>query len=327
MSAMQQDQASQLRALMQRDETGIGESENYSDLGRLEESVLGKSADVFFRSATRDPKFKIDKHRSARVLAIASGKGGVGKTNIAVNLALCMARMGQRVVLIDADLGTANIDVIMNVHSPYDLSHVIRRERSLEDAMVYVERGLQLVVGASGLCGIADLTTLQRQSIIDQLTCLETSADIILLDCGAGISQNVLAFARAADELMIVTTPEPTALTDAYALIKVLSLSNCTPPMDLVVNQAATEREGRMIADRIAGVASRFLHTGLSCSGQILHDPHVHQAVCQRTPFISRYPRCPASTCITMLADRIVGHAFALPSRTGFFHRLTRFFY
>jgi flagellar biosynthesis protein FlhG len=303
MSAMLQDQATQLRRLMQSRESPV--AADAAPMSRLPRET----------------------GRSARVIAIASGKGGVGKTNIAVNLALYIARQGRRVVLIDADLGTANIDVIMNVHSSFDLSHVIRRECSLDDAAVCVERCLHLVVGASGLSGIADLTTMQRQTVIDQLARLEAEADIVLLDCGAGISQNVLAFARAADELLVVTTPEPTALTDAYALIKVLSLSNCPPPMDLVVNQAASEAEGRIVAERVASVASRFLHTGLACRGQILHDPHVPQAVRQRIPFITRYPSCPASTCIAMLAERIGHSAMALPARTGFFQRLTRFFY
>jgi flagellar biosynthesis protein FlhG len=272
-------------------------------------------------------KFSKETPRSARVIAIASGKGGVGKTNIAVNLALCLARKGRKVVLIDTDLGTANIDVIMNVQSPCDLSHVIRRERTLKEAAVRVEPRLHLVVGASGLTGIADLTTTQRQSLVDQLMQLEIQSDIILLDCGAGISQNVLAFARAADELMIVTTPEPTALTDAYALIKVLCLAHRAPPMGLIVNQAATEREGLIVSERVAGVASKFLHVPLARCGQILRDPHVSKAVRQRIPFITLYPRCPASDCITMLANRVSSNAEVLAGRSGFFHRLTRFFY
>ena len=316
--SMLQDQAAQLRQLMQSDVARVRQP---TDTRRSTKNNLcesAESADSFLQS-------KIE--RSARVIAIASGKGGVGKTNIAVNLALCLARQGRKVVLIDADMGTANVDVIMNVHSPYDLSHVIRRERTLNEAAVRIEPGLHLVVGASGLAGIADLTTMQRQSLIDQLMRLETHSDIILLDCGAGISQNVLAFSRAADELLIVTTPEPTALTDAYALVKVLSLSSRPPPMGLIVNQVSTEREGLVISERISGVASRFLNIALSRSGQILHDPCVPRAVCQRIPFIIRYPRCPAASCITMLAERVGSSAVAMAGRSGFFQRLSRLFY
>ena len=308
MSVLYDDQATELRRLMEQPLT----------MGSPARSLQSK---------IENAKLAKETPRSARVIAIASGKGGVGKTNIAVNLALCLARKGRNVVLIDADLGTANIDVIMNVHSPYDLSHVIRRERTLREAALRIEPRLHLVAGASGLTGIADLTTSQRQSLVDQLMKLETQSDIILLDCGAGISQNVLAIARAADELMIVTTPEPTALTDAYALIKVLALAHRAPPMGLIVNQAATEREGLIVSERIAGVASKFLHVAVSRSGQILRDPHVARAVRQRIPFITLYPKCPASDCIAMLANRVDSNAEVLAGRSGFFHRLTRFFY
>ncbi len=263
---------------------------------------------------------------AATVIAIASGKGGVGKTNIAVNLALCLARRGRRVVLVDADLGTANVDVVMNVRSPYDLSHVVRGERTLDEIAVPIERGLRLIVGASGVAGVADLSPLQRQELVGELARLETEADVILLDCGAGISQNVLAFAHSADELLIVTTPEPTALTDAYALVKVLSRAPRVPPMGLIVSQTQSLREGRVVAERIASVAARFLGISLECAGQVLRDEHVSRAVRQRVPFVIRFPTCPASSCLAALASRVDQAAAERPARSGFFRRVFRFF-
>jgi flagellar biosynthesis protein FlhG len=262
-----------------------------------------------------------------RVLAIASGKGGVGKTNIAVNLALALARHSQRVVLVDADLGTANVDVIMNVQSAYGLSDVIAGRRSLDDVAVHLEQNLRLITGASGLSAAADLGPLERHHLIDELAALESASDIILLDCGAGISQNVLAFARAADELLLITTPEPTALTDAYALVKVLSRADHAPPTSLVVNQAATLREAQLVADRVASVAARFLGVGLHSHGHILRDDHVGQAVRLRVPFITRFPKCPAATCIAALARRVAGSKPPARSSDGFFRRALGFFY
>lgn len=300
MSALPVDQATQLRLLMQQGDR-----------------LSAPTASVSPQSA--GPR--------ARVLAIASGKGGVGKTNIAVSLALALARRSQRVVLVDADLGTANIDVVMNVQSPYGLSDVIAGRRSLDAVAVRLDPNLRLIAGASGLSAAADLGALERRRLIDELAGLEADCDLILLDCGAGISQNVLAFARAADELLLVTTPEPTALTDAYALIKVLSRTELRPPIALVVNQAATLREGQVVADRVASVAARFLGVPLTSYGHILRDPHVGQAVRQRVPLMNRFPRCPAAACIAALAQRVAVSPPAVRNKSGFFRRALGFFY
>ena len=302
MSALPVDQATQLRLLMRH---GEPQSASSSSL-RPQASCLCPRA---------------------RVFAIASGKGGVGKTNIAVNLALTLARQGKRVVLVDADLGTANVDVILNIQSPFGLSDVIAGNRALGDVAVHFEHNLRLIAGASGLSSAADLGPHERRRLIDELGALEADCDILILDCGAGIAQNVLAFARAADELLLVTTPEPTALTDAYALVKVLSRSDHRPPIALVVNQASTLREGQVVADRVASVAARFLGVGLATYGHILRDEHVGQAVRQRLPFVTQFPKCPAATCIAALAQRVASPKPPIPSAEGFFRRALGFFY
>jgi flagellar biosynthesis protein FlhG len=263
----------------------------------------------------------------AHVIAIASGKGGVGKTNVAVNLSIALARKGLRVVLVDADLGTANVDVVMNVQAPYDLSHVLRKQRTLDEVIVRAESGLRLVVGASGLPAAADLSPFDRQELIEQLAPLESQSDFLILDCGAGISQNVLAFAQASDDLLVVTTPEPTALTDAYALIKVLSRTASCPRLGLVVNQAASAREALLISERVSTVAARFLGADLLPAGQILRDPHVGLAVRQRIPFVVKYPQCPAAHGISALAERVANPALRPAGGHGFFRRVFGFFY
>lgn len=265
--------------------------------------------------------------RTAKIIAIASGKGGVGKTNIAVNLAIALAHAGRSVVLVDADLGTANADLLLDAPAPYDLSHVIRGKRTIDEVTFTLDSGPRFIRGASGLSSAADLDTFERERLVDQLARLEQRTDIILLDCGAGISRNVAAFAQAADELLLVTTPEPTALTDAYALVKVLAHSGHLPSLGLVVNQAASIREAQLVADRIAAVAERFLGLSLESRGHILRDQHVARAVRQRTPFVLAYPRCPAAACIAALARRVDSPTPDRSDRPSFFGRVLGLFY
>src|SRR3954447_16522594 len=165
----------------------------------------------------------VRQRRRASVIAVTSGKGGVGKSNVAVNLAIQLSKAGKRVVLLDADLGLANVDVLCNVDLTTNLSHVIARKKELREVMVDAPGGFRLIGGASGLARMADLADADRQRLVEALAELEQTADVILIDTGAGISPNVLTFTRAADHVLVVTTPEPTAITDAYAVIKVIS--------------------------------------------------------------------------------------------------------
>ncbi len=267
-----------------------------------------------------------DAPRAARVIAVASGKGGVGKTNVSVNLGICLARRGLRVVLIDADLGTGNVDVLMKLSSPYDLSHVASGRRTVDEVLTAARPGLRVLRGASGMSAVADLDPRARGALIEQLTGLESACDVILLDCGAGISQNVVAFATAADDVLVVLTPEPPAMTDAYALIKAMQHHSSRGTMGLLVNQVSGYREGRECAERVAGVARRFLNAAVDVIGQIPRDGHVSQAVRMRVPVVERYPRSPASNALAILAERVEGRAVGLAGRHGFFHRVTRFF-
>src|SRR5256714_5301836 len=204
--------------------------------------------------------------RRATVIAITSGKGGVGKSNISVNLAIKLAEAGKHVVLLDADLGLANADVLCNIEVPFNLAHVIGRKKDLKEVMVRAPGGFHLIGGASGLARMADLTDEDRQRLVDALVPLEYQTDIILIDTGAGISPNVLSFTRAADHVLVVTTPEPTAITDAYAVVKVLTRGDGIAAPDgierrisLLVNQVRSEAEAKIVYARIAKVAKQFL--------------------------------------------------------------------
>src|SRR4051794_5502527 len=247
----------------------------------------------------------VRQRRRASVIAVTSGKGGVGKSNVAVNLAIALASAGRQVVLLDADLGLANADVLCNVTLPANLAHVIARKKELHEVMVNGPGGFKLIGGASGLARMADLTDADRQRVITAMAELEQSADIILIDTGAGISPNVLTFTRAADHVLVVTTPEPTAITDAYAVIKVLSKGGGEHRVSLLVNQVRTENEGKVVHTRIAKVAKQFLGVSVLDAGYVLADEAVSSAVRKRVPFTLGSPRSPAAACIAQLAMRL----------------------
>src|SRR4051812_31168341 len=177
----------------------------------------------------------VRERRRATVIAVTSGKGGVGKSNISVNLAIQLAAAGKRVVLLDADLGLANADVLCNIDLPCNLSHVIARKKELNEVMVKGPGGFHLIGGASGFARMEDLTDFDRQRLVDALGQLEQQTDIILTAPGAGISPTVLSFTRAADHVLFITTPEPTAITDAYAVVKVISRDQSDRRLSLFV--------------------------------------------------------------------------------------------
>ena len=265
----------------------------------------------------------------ASVIAVTSGKGGVGKSNIAVNLAIQFAAVAKNVVLLDADLGLANADVLCNVELPFNLSHVISNKKTLREVMVRAPGGFRLIGGASGLARMADLSDYDRQRLVDSLALLEQQADIIIIDTGAGISPNVLSFTRSADDVLIVTTPEPTAITDAYAVIKVLSREGRERRrLSLLVNQIRSANEARLVYDRISRVARQFLGVSVYDAGYIFHDDCVSQAVRKREPFLLASPRCPASICLAQLAARLHhGLSDVPPQPAGFFYRMSRWFW
>ena len=316
------DQATHLRSLMREQQQGGHQHGGQPQGG-------GHPQGGGYRHAPR---------RRASVIAVTSGKGGVGKSNVAVNLAIKLASAGKQVVLLDADLGLANADVLCNVDLPHNLSSVIARKKELHEVMVKVPGGFSLIGGASGLARMADLTDGDRGRIVHALAELEERADIILIDTGAGISPNVLSFTRAADHVLVVTTPEPTAITDAYAVIKVLhrdaagaggDAESTERRISLLVNQARSPAEARVVHDRIAKVARQFLGVSVYDAGHVLADEAVPTAVRARTPFVLASPNSPATRCIAQLAMRLeqgVVSAAGGPGGDGFFNRMSRWF-
>ncbi|MBI5365469.1 MAG: MinD/ParA family protein [Planctomycetes bacterium] len=267
----------------------------------------------------------------ARVLAITSGKGGVGKSNVAVNLAIASAALGKRVILIDMDLGLANADVILNVNSRYNLSHVVAGKKSLEETLVRAPGNVILAPGASGIGRLADLTDSERANLLKGIEHLQRRADLLIVDTGAGISKNVTGFLACADEVLVVTTPEPTAIVDAYAVIKTIAHEEDHGDIRLVVNMVTNAKEGQTCAANLVAVARRFLNAYIEYAGCVVQDARVSQAVKRRRPFLLEYPTCEASRCVRELAQRLVKQNARVPAvevseRPSFLARLAGLF-
>ncbi len=264
--------------------------------------------------------------RQVRTIAVTSGKGGVGKSNIALNLSILMSAAGYRVALVDADLALANLDVLLDVTVSTNLSHVIAGSKRVEDVLVDLPCGVQLVPGASGLAKMAQLSEFQRVRLLEDLTALEMDNDMIIVDTGAGIGPDVLQFVANADKAIVVTTPEPPAITDAYAVIKVLWKRDYQGQVSLLVNQASDRHEGRATYQRISDVAKKFLSTRVFDAGYMLTDPKVHQAVVARKPLVLAFPRCPASRCLAALANKLSRKDTIIGRKEGFFRRVANWF-
>jgi flagellar biosynthesis protein FlhG len=268
--------------------------------------------------------------RRPRVIAIASGKGGVGKSHVAANVAYCIARTNRRTLLIDADLGMANLDLLLGLTPGRNLGHVVTGQADLAATLMEGPGGMMFLPGASGLARAADLSDVDRARLLEQLLTLEESADLILIDTGAGIARNVVAFAAAADDVLVVTTPEPTAMTDAYGLIKVLHGTGFAGRMGVVVNQVADRAEGRAVFSRLAKTSARFLGRTLYDLGCLPHDPQVGVAVRSRRPVVACQPGAKISRALVELSARLLadGHTVhQAHSRPGFFKRIAGLFF
>ena len=259
--------------------------------------------------------------RRARIVAITSGKGGVGKSNVAVNLAVRLSQMGRSVVLLDGDLGTANADVLCNLPPGQSLARVVAGQMTLEEAMIDAPGGFKMIRGASGLAQIAALGEFERARLMQQIQALENGVDLVLIDTGAGVSPNVLGFSVGADQLLVVTTPEPTAVTDAYALMKAVRRHRDDLGVHIVVNMVRDSDEGRDVFNRLDAVCRRFLKLNVRYAGHVFLDARVAAAVRNQKPFMLETPGCPAGVCISQLAHRMDRYAVE-PQEHGWLRRM-----
>jgi len=247
----------------------------------------------------------------ARIIAVTSGKGGVGKTFVSANLAAALTRRGQRVLVLDADLGLANLDVVLNLHPKITLHDVFTGKASLDDAVIPAPGGFSVVLAGSGMVEYSRLTPEVRNQFLNVIQTLAPRFDVILLDTGAGISDVVLFSVSLASEVLIVATPEPTSLTDAYAAIKVLAMQQKRQHVRMVVNQAARPGDGRAITSQLQQVLERFVATDSGRPLRLIHmgdipaDLAVRDAVMRRQLLLLQTPGCPAALAISQLANKI----------------------
>jgi len=244
--------------------------------------------------------------RSFRVIAVTSGKGGVGKTNLVSNLAIAMANDGRRVLVVDADLGLANVDVIMGLTPKYDLRHLLHDDGTIEECIVTGPEGVDVISGGSGVAELTELETAQKWRLLEALEPLSDRYDTLLIDTGAGIGSNVQFFAGAAHEVIVVVGPEPTSLTDAYSTIKVLQARCGLRRVLVVANGTTNQAAARDVFRQLHTVTSRFLKVVVEFAGWVPHDVHVEQAVMRQTPFLTLHPMAPASARVKALADALL---------------------
>ncbi|GGF96951.1 MinD/ParA family protein [Paenibacillus aceti] len=267
--------------------------------------------------------------RSARVLTVSSGKGGVGKSNFTLNFALALKLLGRKVLVFDADIGMANIDVLMGARPKYSLYHLLRGERDISEIVELGTLGLPFIAGGSGLADLFTLSEADLNYFTSQIESMAEEMDFIIFDTGAGLSKETLKFITAADECLVVTTPEPTSITDAYALIKVVHGLDEQVNFRLVVNRVNGEAEARQVADKISLVSHKFLEMDIPMLGYLRDDTHVMQAVKKQAPFITAFPASAAARDIQRLAMTYLNVPQNKPSDTlsgikGFMHRWLR---
>jgi flagellar biosynthesis protein FlhG len=263
--------------------------------------------------------------RVARTIAVTSGKGGVGKSNLVANLAIGIARLGKSVLVLDADLGLANLDVLLGVRPQHTLYHVFQGTKDILDVIIAGAPGVKFIAGGSGMRELADIDEDRRNAFLAGLKRLEAYTDVVLIDTGAGLSSNVMGFVTAADEVLVVTTPEPTAMADAYGIVKTLAAeTDPFPRVGLVVNRVRTPEEGALVAGRIFKVSKQFLEVGVQYVGYVLDDPNVPRAVKSQRPFMSLYPNTAASACVSNLVARLFDVQLPAPASAGLSGLLSR---
>lgn len=266
--------------------------------------------------------------KTCRIIGITSGKGGVGKTNIAVNLAISLAQLKREVLILDADMGLANIDVILGMNPKFNLEHVIIKGKNISDVMITGPENIKIIPGATGIQELADLDEKRREEFLKKISPLENLFDMVIIDTGAGISQNILSFVLASNEIIVVTTPEPTSVMDAYSIIKIILQKNSDADIKLIVNMAETEEVAKKTQDKIVTVCRQFLNASIEPLGWILYDKMVTRSVTQQKPFIVNYPNTTASKNIHAISKKLLNLSPAkneVRGISGFFRKIGLF--
>ncbi|MFS0553067.1 MinD/ParA family protein [Brevibacillus sp. 179-C9.3 HS] len=277
----------------------------------------------------RERMLQNKKTRPTRLVTVTSGKGGVGKSNFSLNFGLGLIEKGHKAVLFDLDLGLANLDVLMGITPKKHLFHLLEPDTTVWDIIENGPGGLEFIAGGSGFTQIMQLDDHKLDRLFSHLDPLQGYADTIIFDTGAGFSKESMRFMLSSDEVILVTTPEPPAITDAYAVIKMLHARNPAVSIRLVINRASSEREGKMTADKLTMVSKRFLNMEIQSLGYVSDDPYVSKAVKQQRPFLLTYPQSQAARSIRNLVERYLDRPVASDASVsglkGFLARLRHF--
>ncbi|WP_250884073.1 MinD/ParA family protein [Glaciecola sp. XM2] len=257
----------------------------------------------------------MNRAKQVKVIAVTGGKGGVGKTNLTLNLAIASAKQGKRVMVLDADLGLANIDVMLGLRVDKNLSHVLSGDCTLDEVLVTGPYGVKIAPATSGTQSMAELGTHEHAGLIRAFSELQTPIDMMLVDTAAGISDMVVSFSRAAQDVIIVVCDEPTSLTDAYALMKILNRDHGVFKFKVVANMVRSEREGRELFSKLSKVTGRFLDVALELVCIVPFDENVRKAVRKQTALVEAYPGSPAAKAIAKLAERTA--TWPVPTQAG----------
>lgn len=269
--------------------------------------VLGENYHVQRERKISEPdRIKsLSRAKPIKVIAVSAGKGGVGKSNISVNLAVGLAQLNKKVMLLDADLGLANIDIMLGLHTKYNLSHVTQGICHLSDIILPGPNGISVIPAGSGTEYMAQLSPAELAGIIDAFNELTEDLDYMIIDTAAGISDTVLSFTRSSQELIVIVCDEPTSLTDAYALIKVMNKRFEWTRFHILANMVRNEREGRDLFNKLLKVSEQFLEVQLDYLGAIPFDEHIHRAVKMQKPLLIAYPNSLAALALRQLVDEV----------------------
>ncbi len=249
---------------------------------------------------------KMNELKQMKVIAVSGGKGGVGKTNVSLNTAIALAYQGKRVLVLDADLGLANVDVMLGLRVQRNLSHVLSGECELDEVIIEGPAGIKIIPATSGTQSMVDLTPAEHAGLIRAFSEMRTECDVLIVDTAAGISDMVLSFTRAAQDVLLVVCDEPASITDCYALMKLLSRDHEVFKFKVVANMVRSPREGQQLFAKLTKVSDRFLDVALELVGVIPFDENVRKSVRKQKAIIDAFPDSPASIAFRSLASKII---------------------